>query len=219
MDNQSVKIMRILHCGLFMLLFAASSIPAGAKPKSTASKAMNNLRRSAEMGDTNAQNTLGAIYCGMPYDDVTVINYAEAYHWFKLAADQGDGSAMLNLGDMYEKGEGVARSYPEAMKWYRCAAEKYRSLAMLRIGIMYEKGNGVIQSNAEAFNWYYRAANSANTIDGKALYNVGRMYENGLGVKKSNADAELWYRKAAIKDIPEAKEALLNLQKNRTEDK
>jgi hypothetical protein len=39
-------------------------------------------------------------------------------------AKQGNISAQLNLGVMYERGQGVAKDYAEALKWYRLAAEQ-----------------------------------------------------------------------------------------------
>ena len=40
------------------------------------------------------------------------------------AADQGHVNAQLNLGNMYEKGRGVAQSDMEAVRWYRTATDQ-----------------------------------------------------------------------------------------------
>ncbi|GAB6011177.1 tetratricopeptide repeat protein [Viscerimonas tarda] len=51
-------------------------------------------------------------------------NYVEAVKCYRKAAEQGNIVAQHNLGDMYEKGDGVAKNYTEAVKWYRKAAEQ-----------------------------------------------------------------------------------------------
>jgi TPR repeat protein len=53
---------------------------------------------------------------GIPQD------FKEAIKWYRLAADQGDSSAQVSLGNMYYQAHGVPRDYKEAMKWYRLAA-------------------------------------------------------------------------------------------------
>ena len=42
--------------------------------------------------------------------------------WYRKAADQGHADAQCNLGLMYAKGEGVARSLETALVWFQKAA-------------------------------------------------------------------------------------------------
>jgi TPR repeat protein len=51
-------------------------------------------------------------------------NYAEAVKWFRLAADQGNLDAQLNLGRKYTFGVGVPQNHAEAFKWFRLAADR-----------------------------------------------------------------------------------------------
>ena len=46
---------------------------------------------------------------------------AEAAKWYRLAADQGDADAQINLGGMYHNGRGVPQNDAEAVKWFRLA--------------------------------------------------------------------------------------------------
>ena len=46
----------------------------------------------------------------------------EAVRWYRLAAEQGDADAQLNLGIMYFNGEGVPQDYVQAHKWFNLAA-------------------------------------------------------------------------------------------------
>ena len=81
---------------------------------------------------------------GVPQDE------AEAVKWFRLAADQGDAPAQLNLGTIYANGEGVPQDYPEALKRYRLAADQGLPYAQFNLGNMYNDGRGVPQDYVRA---------------------------------------------------------------------
>ena len=49
-------------------------------------------------------------------------NDAEAVRWYRMAAEQGDADAQLNLGYMYGTGEGIPKDYVQAYAWYNIAA-------------------------------------------------------------------------------------------------
>ncbi len=49
-------------------------------------------------------------------------------------AEQGDADAQCSLGEMYDKGRGVAQDYAEAVKWYRMAAEQGYAWAQRNLG-------------------------------------------------------------------------------------
>ncbi len=51
-----------------------------------------------------------------------------------MAADQGDADAQLNLGFMYDHGEGVPQNYAEAVRWYRMAADQGNAIAQHNLG-------------------------------------------------------------------------------------
>lgn len=65
---------------------------------------------------------------------------------------------MLEIAEMYEKGEGVKRSDSEAIKWYRRAAKKGLSEAQYILGSRYAKGIGVTANLKQAAKWYRLAA-------------------------------------------------------------
>ncbi len=46
-------------------------------------------------------------------------DYATALREWRPLAEQGDASAQLNLGSMYDAGVGVSQDYAEAVRWYR----------------------------------------------------------------------------------------------------
>jgi hypothetical protein len=49
-------------------------------------------------------------------------DYTEAAKWLNMAAEQGNASAQMMLGVMYEKGQGVPQDYVQAHKWYSLSA-------------------------------------------------------------------------------------------------
>ena len=113
---------------------------------------------------------------------------------FQIAAEKGDALAQLNLGLLYDTGQGVEQSYEEAVGWYRKAAEKDLPLAQLNLGSMYFEGLGVKRDLASAASWYRRAAFGG--LAG-AQYNLSVMYEDGLGVTPDLVEAYAWRRIAA----------------------
>jgi TPR repeat protein len=51
-------------------------------------------------------------------------DYATAFRLWLPLAQQGSPRAQLNVGRMYERGEGVPRDQQAAMDWYRKAADQ-----------------------------------------------------------------------------------------------
>ena len=51
-------------------------------------------------------------------------DFAEAFRWFRMAADQGVAEAQVSLGLMYGTGQGVTQNDAEAVRWFRLAADQ-----------------------------------------------------------------------------------------------
>jgi TPR repeat protein len=117
------------------------------------------------------------------------------------AADNGDMSAMFNLGLRYADGQGVAQDYAKAREWYERAAAKGDPRAMSSLGWLYESGQGVTQDYAKAREWFEKAADKG---DANAMRGLGWRYESGQGVARDYAKAREWYEKAAAKGDPRA---------------
>lgn len=128
-------------------------------------------------------------------------NYAEALRLFRVAAAQGNADAQINLGVMYDKGEGVARNYAEARRWYRLSAAQGNAFAQLDLGSMYELGHGVTKDYAEAMRWYRLSAARRNAY---AQLKVGLMYGLGEGVPQDYREGLKWWRLAADQGIADA---------------
>jgi uncharacterized protein len=73
------------------------------------------------------------------------------------AAEGGDVEAQTNVGEIYERGLGVAPNYEAAAMWYQKAADKNHARALFNLGTLYEQGLGVPQDGLKALNLYRQA--------------------------------------------------------------
>ena len=51
-------------------------------------------------------------------------NYAEAFKWYRRAAEQGDAEAQFNVGAMYANGTGVQQDFSKSAFWFEKAASQ-----------------------------------------------------------------------------------------------
>ena len=121
-------------------------------------------------------------------------NYSEAMRWYRMAADQGDAAAQVNVGSLYANGWGVPQNYPEAMQWFRKAADQRNASAQNDVGGLFANGRGVARDYSEAMRWFQMAAGQGYAA---AQDNIGALYENGSGVSQDYAEAMRWFRMAA----------------------
>lgn len=162
------------------------------------SEAVNKFRKSAELGDVNAQKSLGICYAkgeGVEKDMV------EAVKWFRKAADQGDPVAQSNLGLCYNKGNGVEKDPVEAVKWYCKAAEQGNVKAQNALGVCYWQGDGVKKDLVEAVKWFRKAADQGDPV---AQCILGKCYSEGVGVAKDPKEGAKWLLKSAEQGYADA---------------
>jgi TPR repeat protein len=122
-------------------------------------KAVELFRKSADMGNDNAQNDLGNCYLygnGVPQD------YKKAAEWHRKSADQGHEFAQYNLANSYYNGEGIPQDYKKASEWYRKSADQGNADAQRCLGVSYDNGNGVPQDYKKAAEWYRKAADQGD---------------------------------------------------------
>lgn len=78
------------------------------------------LLERAQKGEAEAQFELAKNYeggrIGLPLD------LAQAAHWYKQAAEQGEPYAEASLGLLYDFGKGVQRDYVQAYVWFERSA-------------------------------------------------------------------------------------------------
>ena len=76
-----------------------------------------------------------------------------AVEYYQKAADMGDASATVNLGVMYEYGNGVDKDPKRAVECYQTAADMGDARGQAYLAIMYRDGNGVQKDYAKAVEY------------------------------------------------------------------
>jgi uncharacterized protein len=85
-------------------------------------------------------------------------DYRTALKVWMAQAEQGDTAAQTYVGEIYEKGLGVAPDYQAAAQWYRRAADAGFPRAAINLGYLYEHGLGVPRDPEQARYWYRKGA-------------------------------------------------------------
>lgn len=99
---------------------------------------------------------------------------AEAIYWYGLAAAEGYGKALINLGTLLIRGQGVGKPDPDgATVLWEAAAARGEVTAMFNLGAMYEHGVGVPADSNKAKAWYRRAATRGDAAARDALKRLG----------------------------------------------
>ena len=130
-------------------------------------------------------------------------SYSEAVKWYEkanaVAKERNDKNccfdALLELGDLCERGLGFNQNYETAYSYYKEAADAGCGKAAYKIGLLYHwahKGADA-EGNADyemARQWYDKAIECGNT---DAYTNIGVIYENGLGKYDKDPEKALEY--------------------------
>lgn len=116
--------------------------------------------------------------------------YAGAARLYRRAARAGDAAAQNNLGEMYERGLGVAQSLKTAAHWYRLAAVQGEPHAQHSLGAMLLYGRGVAAAAPkEGVSWLEKSARRGH---GGACVDLVRAYSEGRGVTRDAVRALAW---------------------------
>ncbi len=113
---------------------------------------------------------------------------AEAFRWWRRAADQGNADAQNMMGNCCFDGYGVERNYSYAVGWYRLAVEQGHAEAMYHLGACYYFGYGVTRNATEAVNWYRRAAEKGNESAIRVLNGTQNRNYGSSRSSQSNGD-------------------------------
>ncbi len=112
-----------------------------------------------------------------------------------------DADAQVELGRLYEEGDGVLRDGKEAVRWYEQAARAGHREGQYRYGLALMDGRGVVQDYQAAFKWLEAAAHGGHPAAG---FQLGRMYYKGMGIPVDKAKAYIWFNLAAARGNEEA---------------
>ena len=144
--------------------------------------------------DVEAMTLLGRVYdegFNKPHD---------AFPWFKKAAELGNAQAQVELAELYDAGDGVAKDTEKAIDWYEKAAAQGHDEAQLALGLHYSED---LDDNKTAIDYFQKAAGQGNAT---AQYRLGLLYLGDAGVVADKTKAWLYFSLAANR-VPEAAQA------------
>lgn len=126
--------------------------------------------------------------------------------WEELAA-KGNTTAMINLANLFQQGQGVTEDQKKGTELVLQAAEAGDARAQYEIGIAYEKGHTVERNIEKAASWLKKSAEQ-NFADGQFAYGVMLATGHGKGLDKATADEKAaaldWLNKAKARGNLEA---------------
>ncbi|GLQ90238.1 tetratricopeptide repeat protein [Dyella flagellata] len=147
------------------------------------------------LGDACAADFMEGVYALGRHD------YAAAFAVFMPLAQNGDTSAQLKLGTMYQYGYGVPVDNHSAFEWYQKAAMQGDPDGEVDLGLMYQRGLGTRRDAAKAVEWFRRAEDRQWS---RAELQLAIAYERGLGVRPDHAQAMEWLNKSLRQHYPKA---------------
>jgi uncharacterized protein len=125
--------------------------------------------------------------------------YTKAYEiWSQLASSNAD--AMVNLGTLYVKGEGVSKNMVKAAELFDGAVKKGHELGAYYLGGMHENGVGVAKDLEKAHGYYEMAAGKGNVT---AQVKLGMLLQ-----EKDTRAAMYWLIQAAHNENPQAQQMI-----------
>lgn len=98
---------------------------------------------------------------------------------YRQACDSGDMGGCVNLGFIYQFGQGIPEDLDGAGSLYERGCDGGAMLGCVNLGLMYAVGRGVSQDLARAVVFFEQACDGEE-LEGCA--NLGYLYANGLGV-------------------------------------
>ncbi len=111
--------------------------------------------------------------------------YDEAKKIWEGLAEKGNTTALLNLANMFQQGQGVSQDDREAHELVEKAAALGDPRAQYELGMAYEKGHVVDRDIAQAAKWLKKSADQ-DYADGQFAYGVMLATARGQGLDKSS---------------------------------
>lgn len=137
--------------------------------------------------------------------------WQERFKKQSVLADQGNADAQYDVGEMFEKGSGVAVDLKKAFVWFDKSATQGHVKAQFKVAYMYYKGQGVDANVNKAFQLMEKPANDGNV---RAQFYLGQMLANGDGVKPDHDEAFTWYSRSSLGGYKPADDALAELKRS-----
>lgn len=116
----------------------------------------------------DAKCARGRLFLERGCDAYEAGEYAAAAQLFRQAARLGNPNAQLNLGNLYDAGEGVEVRYESAIRFYRLAAKKGLPEAAHNLAIAYRN-----RGNDRWAQFWFRRASDMGDVDAAAEMSRG----------------------------------------------
>lgn len=198
------------YCQAYELLGVMYS--QGAYVKKDMGKAIELMEMAVKCGSSTAKMNLASFYYNKEYG---ILDYARALPIFKEMAENGNKSAMVIMGLMYNNGEGVPKDVKSAYDWfYKAMAAGENSVLelieilaetepymMYKLGYMYYMGDLLEKDYSKAEEWLKKAVDNSNI---EACYYLGNIYFFGQGIPVDYKKAFSLFKKAAENEVKEA---------------
>lgn len=141
------------------------------------------------------------------------LEFDDILNIWRDTAENGNATAMFNLGLMYRRGRGFQKNNEMAVYWYHKAALQGHLDAQNNLGFMHNHQHGThhtttLEAQEEAVYWYRMAADQGF---GEAQFNMGVMCRHGRGTQMDLGEALYWYNLAAMNGSIQASQAILQL--------
>lgn len=161
--------------------------------------------------DTNAVLNLKA------YAVFKMGQYDEAKAIWEELAKKGNTTALINLANLYEQGNGVKKDKKESMKYIQKAAELGDYRAQYDLGIEYEKGIYVKRDIDKAEYWLKKSCENGNA-QAYLAYGIMLATAKGKGVENITSEQKTqalkWLKLAKQEGESEAADYIKILEKN-----
>ena len=117
----------------------------------------------------------------------------------------GSVDAMVNLGHLYDGGDGVKLDMKKAMQLWRLAADRGHAEAAYNLATELSKARASGDRSVDPIRYYLIAARKGHT---KADYVCGLWYERAA---QDLEEAKRWYARGAAKGVKDAVDAVKRL--------
>lgn len=114
---------------------------------------------------------------------VSLGDFSRAAQFYQKAADAGNSSAMILLGDLYANGRGVKTDYLQAVKLYQSAQKAGEAAAAGRLAFMTVQGWGVPKNLSKGAEMLQTSANKGDPFARGKL---------GMLILRGSVESQLW---------------------------
>lgn len=114
---------------------------------------------------------------------VSLGDFSRAAQFYQKAADAGNSSAMILLGDLYANGRGVKADYSQSIKLYQSAQKAGESAAAGRLAFMTVQGWGVPKNLSKGAEMLQASASKGDAFARGKL---------GMLILRGSVESQLW---------------------------